>query len=60
MAINKKGSESASNDGKADRRRLAYLKERSKDLKKEMQTLKTESEALRAKLGIEKGAKDEG
>jgi cell division protein FtsB len=52
MAIEKRGPADMSEGAKADRRRLAYLKERSKDLKKEMLALKSETDALLAKLGI--------
>ena len=37
---------------KTDRRRLAYLKIRAQELKKEQQANKEESNALRAKLGM--------
>jgi hypothetical protein len=49
-------------EGKGERRRLNYLKERSKELKKEMQAIKTETADLRAKLGLEQkgGAEAKG
>jgi hypothetical protein len=44
-------------ESKTDRKRLAYLKSRSKELKAEMQAVKKEAIALRVKLGMDKKAK---
>ena len=41
--------------GKGDRKRLTYLRERGKELRKEQQAIKTETGALRAKLGMSGG-----
>jgi hypothetical protein len=54
----KKGSRDAA--GKADRKRLNYLRERGKELRKEQQAIKTETGALRAKLGMTGGEKAGG
>jgi hypothetical protein len=46
-------------DGKTERRRLAYLKARAKEVRVEMLAIRKESAALREKLGIgpKKGGK---
>ncbi|MBV9990013.1 MAG: hypothetical protein JOZ72_01855 [Alphaproteobacteria bacterium] len=46
------GKAGKEDSGKADRRRLIYLKARGKELKKEVQANKDEAEALRQKLGM--------
>ena len=46
----------ASAPGRNERRRLIYLKERLKELRNEMQAIRTETADLRQKLGI--GGKD--
>jgi len=45
-----KGAEGG--EGKTDKRRLSYLKIRGRELKKEQQAIKTETDALRAKMGV--------
>lgn len=50
-AADKGGEGGEAKAGKADRRRLSYLKTRSQELKKELQANKEESEAIRQKLG---------
>ncbi len=45
-----KGAEGG--EGKTDKRRLSYLKIRGRELKKEQQAIKEETDALRAKLGV--------
>jgi hypothetical protein len=45
-----KGAEGG--EGKTDKRRLSYLKIRARELKKEQQAVKVETDALRAKLGV--------
>ena len=57
MAEAKKPEGKAAN-GKSDRRRLAYLKIRGQELRKELQANKQESDALRKKLGT--GPKKKG
>lgn len=47
-------------DRKNDRKRLGYLKQRAKELKKEQQTIKDETNALRAKMGIADRGKKAG
>lgn len=44
-------------EGKPDRKRLTYLKARSKELKTEMQAIKKEAMDLRVKLGMSKKTK---
>ena len=56
MAAEKKKTEGASKKGSGDRKRLAYLKIRAKDLKAEMTAAKKEMLALRQKLGVGKKA----
>ncbi len=46
-----KGAEGGG-EGKTDKRRLSYLKIRAREIKKEQQAIKTETDALRAKLGV--------
>ncbi|HWA03006.1 MAG TPA: hypothetical protein VG819_05690 [Rhizomicrobium sp.] len=49
-------------EGKAERKRLTYLKARSKELKSELEAVKKEAMELRVKLGMDKkqkGAKAE-
>jgi len=57
-----KGAEGG--EGKTDKRRLSYLKIRGRELKKEQQAIKEETDALRAKLGVagkgKKGKKPAG
>jgi hypothetical protein len=57
-----KGTEGG--EGKTDKRRLSYLKIRGRELKKEQQAIKEETDALRAKLGVagkgKKGKKSAG
>ena len=53
----RRGKGGEAGDSKTDKRRLAYLKIRGRELKKEQQAIKEETEALRAKLGGGKGGK---
>ena len=53
MADNeKKKGRGEGGEGKTDKRRLGYLKIRARELKKEQQAIKTETDALRAKMGV--------
>jgi hypothetical protein len=47
-------------DRKNDRKRLGYLKQRAKEIKKEQQAIKDETNALRAKMGISERGKKAG
>ena len=47
-------------DRKNDRKRLGYLKQRGKELKKEQQAIKDETNALRTKMGIADRGKKPG
>ena len=48
----KPGAKGKGAGDKNDRRRLTYLKARAKEMKNEMQAIKTETNALREKLGM--------
>ncbi len=55
MADNEKkgrGKGGEGGEGKNDKRRLAYLKIRSRELKKEQQAVKVETDTLRTRLGV--------
>jgi hypothetical protein len=47
-------------DRKNDRKRLSYLKQRAKELKKEQQAIKDETNALRTKMGVADRGKKPG
>ena len=48
----KKVKPAGAEDRKNDRKRLGYLKQRAKELKKEQQAIKDETNALRTKMGL--------
>jgi predicted nucleic acid-binding Zn-ribbon protein len=53
-------ADAANKEHKALRKRLAYLKTRSRELKKELQSVREEGQALRDKLGLSAKSKKEG